>query len=193
MGYYLTDETVEPTRETASIRGRAYEPKTAYTGFCCMGNINQYVFCANNPVNFRDPAGLWTFIIGGSAQGSLFVSFGVSVGVGFGHSAECGWSFGLLFSGGSGLAVTPNVSAGGFAQATNAKDLNKLKGSSGEFGGSAGEALVIGLDVVTGVGEGEYEGGELSIGVGGGIPIEAHGRVLKTAGPVWQQKKKVCP
>jgi len=58
MGYYLTDETVEPLRQTASIRDRACEPKTAYIGFCCMGNINQYVFCANNPVNFRDPFGL---------------------------------------------------------------------------------------------------------------------------------------
>ena len=57
MGYYLTDETVEPPQQTASIRGRACEPKTAYTGFCCMGNINQYVFCGNNPVNFRDPFG----------------------------------------------------------------------------------------------------------------------------------------
>jgi hypothetical protein len=65
MGYYLTDETVEPTRETASIRGRAYEPKTAYTGFCCMGNINQYVFCNNDPVNFVDPDGLAKASIGG--------------------------------------------------------------------------------------------------------------------------------
>ena len=58
MGYYLTDETVEPPRQTASIRSRACEPKTAYTGFCCMGDINQYVFCGNNPVNFTDPLGL---------------------------------------------------------------------------------------------------------------------------------------
>jgi hypothetical protein len=58
MGYYLTDETVEPLRQTASIRDRACEPKTAYIGFCCMGNINQYVAFKNNPVNFRDPSGL---------------------------------------------------------------------------------------------------------------------------------------
>lgn len=57
MGYYLTDETVDPPQQTASIRGRACESKTAYTGFCCVGNINQYVFCNNNPVNFIDPFG----------------------------------------------------------------------------------------------------------------------------------------
>src|SRR3989339_2114164 len=25
------------------------------------GGLNQYVFCQNNPVNFRDPSGLWNY------------------------------------------------------------------------------------------------------------------------------------
>jgi len=83
MGYYLTDETVEPLRQTASIRDRACEPKTAYIGFCCMGNINQYVAFGNNPVNFRDPFGLDVWIIGGSGAFVPLMGADISAGVAF--------------------------------------------------------------------------------------------------------------
>ena len=100
MGYYLTDETVEPPRQTASIRDRACEPKTAYIGFCCMGNINQYVFCNNNPVNFVDPDGTTTWSValpwigeGGSAAGGGVLS-GLGPAGAIAGAGMIGWTIG---------------------------------------------------------------------------------------------------
>ena len=153
------------------------------------GGLNQYVFVGNNPVNFTDPLGLWTFALGGTAQGTMSASAEVSGGIAFGYSKGSGWSFGVLFSSGGGIGALPNLSAGGFVQWTSAKDVQQLKGPSGEVGISVGEALAIGADYVFGQG---YQGGQVSVGAGAGVPFDLHVRGVVTGGPTWKSKKS-CP
>lgn len=58
MGFYLSDQTLAPTRPAASPRRPMCRRKTAYTRLSRRGNKNQYVAFGNNPVNRRDPLGL---------------------------------------------------------------------------------------------------------------------------------------
>lgn len=53
------------------------------------GGLNQYVFCANNPVNFVDPYGLIQWRAAGSATLGVFGNtFGLALGVGLGLVPE---------------------------------------------------------------------------------------------------------
>ncbi len=58
MGFYLTEETFDILPPAATVPRCAGERKTVYIRLPGEGRINQYVFCGNNPVNFRDPSGL---------------------------------------------------------------------------------------------------------------------------------------
>ena len=66
------------------FRARWYDPVTgrwlSNDPIGISGGLNQYVFCSDNPVNFRDPFGLdWSFSIIG---GSLVIGVGGTIDVG---------------------------------------------------------------------------------------------------------------
>jgi len=137
--------------------------------------INLYVYAANNPVLMIDPFGLDT------SQWGIEIS---------GHSIRFGgsWYFGVtwddkgnigLFStelGGAAAATIGKASVTISGTWTNAPNIYKLDGLSTEIGGSAAYIASIGGGFVT---SGEYAGGTLKIGIGGGG--EAHALVGHTA------------
>jgi hypothetical protein len=82
-------------------------------------------------------------------------------------------------------------SASGFLQVTDADSVDSLKGESVQVGGSAGEALVIGGDYIVGYDKNckpTYKGGDISVGVGAGSPIEGHAFRTFSGGFVGGQK-----
>jgi RHS repeat-associated protein len=142
---------------------------------------NLYTFAHHTSINVVDPNGLWTFGIGGQAGLGFFGAIGISLGVYVGYSKANGWSFGVLGGPFLGVGGPVSASAGGFVQVTSAKKVCQLKGLSGKVGGSAGEGLVIGGDLVAGV-AGDYFGAEINAGVGGGLPVEVHSGFEGTIG-----------
>ena len=169
-----------PDIELRTARGRTYKliPGERYEG------PNLYTHTYNDPVNFTDNNGLWTIGIGVTASYGLGIAGGVSAGLYIGHSADAGWSFGLLGTTFVGVGGPPNVFGGGFAQWTNAKCVSQLKGPRFEGGASAGEGAVAGADFVAGSG---YQGGDLNFGLGAEVPapFEVHAGGTITAGPTW--------
>ena len=97
------------------FRARYYDPITgrwlSTDPIGISGGLNQYVFCANNPVNFTDPMGLWTFQCalafsgGGSTGGN--VSFGWGVSVSWSHGIEVG--FFATVGGGSFVGASGSI------------------------------------------------------------------------------------
>lgn len=83
------------------FRARHYDPITARwlskDPIRISGGLNQYTFCANNPVMLRDPSGLWEFTIGaglgfagrisfGKNNGRWNIKFGLGYGIGLSGS-----------------------------------------------------------------------------------------------------------
>ncbi|MBP5761172.1 MAG: RHS repeat-associated core domain-containing protein [Verrucomicrobia bacterium] len=81
------------------FRNRWYEPETGRwlspDPIGISGGLNLYTFCGNDPVNFIDPDGLWTFTIGAGigkfafkitigenyGQKSLKINYGIGLGL----------------------------------------------------------------------------------------------------------------
>jgi len=113
-----------------------------------------------DPVNFVDPAGLWTVAIGlggtggagGGVSGSGMLVFDDNGNVGF------------VASGGAGGYGGVSASAGGIFQVTNADTIYDLKGVSVQTGGSVQitKKLSIGAELVTGKG---YVGYNINVGL----------------------------
>ena len=133
-----------------------------------------------------------TLVVGLTGQGGGFIPAGpnaqvtpVAFGVSF--SWQNGIQFGYLPSAGAGLQVLPSYSGSVFLQVTDAGSLNTLQGQGYNVGGSGGEGVVIGGDVVTGWANGgpspsTYVGLQVSFGGGGGFPAEGHAGTSYTSG-----------
>lgn len=131
-----------------------------------------------------------TVVVGVSGQGGLALPVGPAAqvtpfSVGVSLSATNGIQTGVLAGGAFGGQLMPSASASIFLQVTNASSLDALKGQGYVMGGSAGEALVIGGDIVTGWADGKPSasalfGVQASIGVGGGFPVEGHAMATYT-------------
>ena len=103
-----------------NFRARWYDPETgrwlSKDPIGISGGLNQYVAFGNNPVNFRDPLGLWQVTIGGGYGYAGRVTFGKNNGR---------WNIGGGFGYGIGLMgeFTPEDSAPAFASEGKAPNI----------------------------------------------------------------------
>jgi hypothetical protein len=175
---------------------RDYDPTTGRwltkdpLGFAA--GINFYAFCGNDPVNRIDPTGLWTMRLGFQASFNTISSVNINIGLAIGYSESSGFTVGVVGGAGGGVALV-GCSAGGFLEVTNADSVNDLKGGSIQAGGSFGEGLVLGGDYIVGLnGKGmpSYQGVEVNLGIGGGLPLDLH--VLGSLSTGFATKGKPC-
>ncbi len=134
------------------------------------GGINLYRYCLNDPLNYIDPSGLWTFGIG--------ISFNFQIGpinINFsgGFVIDGHGNVGTYVTPGGGLGVGGKASVGLGFSGSNAKTICDLGGPFGNvnFGGGLGPDA----EVNTFAGnspDGSVLGGGFSLGVGvGGVRI----------------------
>jgi RHS repeat-associated protein len=124
---------------------------------------NLFAYVGNDPVNFRDPRGLWT--VGAFVSGGAGLGWGVGGGAAVVGSSSDG---GLLGTLGSGAAYGAGV--GGGLQFTNADSVQDLTGWGGSIGVSLG---ILGIEV-------DYGNGYWGVSIGLGVGAEYHARADHT-------------
>jgi RHS repeat-associated protein len=148
---------------------RDYEPGTGRWAakdpiFFKSGQANLFVYIGNDPVNLKDPSGLWT------------AQFGVTVNVQWGPISITG-SAGIAFdgrggvatyaSGGGGLGVGARTSGGVSASVSTAQTVEDLAGPFNNFSVGAGLGPDVSADYFVGTSpNGPVIGGGLTVGVG---------------------------
>ena len=145
------------------------------------GGTNLYAYADNDPVNYIDVTGLWTFQMGLSGSfskwdfsGTGFVGFAVD---GYGNIT-------VIYGGGAGLGVGVGVSGGVFAGVSNAKTVCRLRGPFYNLSGGLGAASDAAGDVFYGKSSGQnVAGGTLTLGAGLGETSFA-GRTYTRVGPI---------
>jgi len=142
---------------------------------------NLYGYCFNDPLNFMDSFGKYTFGIGvtGSAGFGAIVEFQISLF--FDEKGNVGLYLG---AGGGGIGGATASLTGTFTW-TSAKDIFELEGLANQVGGSAGVDIVCGGEYITS-GDSPYKGVNINIGKGidlgsYGVPVEFHGVTQKAA------------
>lgn len=141
--------------------------------------LHRYLYCKNNPLNFVDPAGLWTFHITGSGMASFGWSGVRQSGIVIDDDGNIGW----MNTTGIGVG-TPGASLGVSIGLTNADTIYDLVGVGASVGGSYTAGLMIGVDLLFGT----QRNGALLFGIeatGGAsvpsfIPAEIHTHVTHT-------------
>ena len=131
-------------------------------------SLNRYSYVQNNPLNFTDASGHWTFQISGGA--SAFAVLGIRGEASFAFDGKGNMT--LLLSGGGGVHAGVGASAGPSVTWTDAPTVADLKGFSALIGAQGGEAIGVSVDRVI---FGQYRGWS----VGGAakllaLPIEVH-------------------
>jgi len=130
------------------------------------GDANLFRFCGGDPVNGRDPYGLWTFQLGFQLSGQIGpMSFAWGAGIAFdGHGNVGGYT--SSYVGGSGLGADVNLGIGGMN--SNADTINGLEGPFAEASFTAGEegAATVGTFISP---DGTVSGSSVFGGLGGGL------------------------
>jgi hypothetical protein len=147
---------------------------------------NLYEYCLNNPIDGEDPEGLLGFTVSlglsGSA-GAFLGGTGSPITINVGLSTTSGLTGSITQSVGLGVYLGAGGSASGVLTFTNANNVSDLNGMGWELGGSAREGPSVGAGLV---GSGctspisTYGGFYLSLGGGGGVPLEGHAFVTET-------------
>ena len=137
---------------------------------------NQLAYCGNGVTSAVDALSLWTIQIGVFLFGGAATGVTIQGGLALGFSWEDGFSWGFYYNGGIGSEVGGSVSAGIVFSTTNSRNVSELAGQALSVGISAGEGLVVGVNVIIplNIAETGYWGYDFSIGVGGGTPVEGH-------------------
>jgi hypothetical protein len=143
-------------------------------------NFHVYHYSANNPVNYVDPDGKWVFSLGIGATGGGSTGGHVSVGISIGYSKKEGISIGAFRS----IAGGSYVGAGGSLTinatiSPSAQSVHDIAGESLIIGGSGGEGIVAGGDLIISMDDKNvsFSG---NIGVGGGLLGEGHSMYATT-------------
>jgi len=113
------------------------------------GGLNQTCFCANNPVNFHDPFGLWTIAYGFAASGNAGVAHGaisIQGTASFNGWNPLDWRSGWTFSIGSGPGAGMGFSVGVIGSISGAENSESWNGVSSTGGGTFGDGGTVGYD-----------------------------------------------
>jgi RHS repeat-associated protein len=99
------------------FRARWYDPVTgrwlSNDPIGISGGLNQYVFCGNNPVNFRDPSGRYAHIVIGAVIGGVAGGIGGAIsGDGVGRGIISGAAGGAVFAATFNPALSAATAAG---------------------------------------------------------------------------------
>ena len=160
------NERQPDTNNPLGLSTYAYKPDI----YAIKQSGNLYVYGLNNPVQYIDPNGFWVFIYGTEAA----AQFGYRLSGSTGLMVDGEGNIGVIDTGswvGTGLC---GVSGGKFvAVFPDAPNISALDGGSFEFGGALGELLYIGIQESVGI-ETPYHGYMFSIGIGAGLPVDAH-------------------
>ena len=131
------------------------------------GGLNFYSYAGDNPVNNRDPLGLWTFGAGFTVNAKVWIfSLQGSVGV----VMDDHGNIGLYNTTGVGLGLGVNVSAGASVDVSNAESIYNLAKGFQYASGGGGAGLDGSIDEFSGYNpDGKpIVGGGLTIGAGVG-------------------------
>jgi RHS repeat-associated protein len=142
-------------------------------------STNFYLYVRNNPINGKDPYGLFTINLGGTLSGQFGpINLNYSGGVVIGSDG----SFGVYNTGGAGAGI----GAGGFFGLTGgistAKSICGFGGPFVETGENAGLGPGEGVSVYTGLdadGVTPVGGGSVTVGIGGGADVYTDVTVTK--------------
>jgi len=139
------------------------------------GDINLYRYVFNNPINQRDPLGLWTMQIGFTFGGTAGVAAGSLFG---GVAIDSNGGAGLYYGYGAGLGVGGGASLGASGATSTANYITDLAGPFANVSGGGGWGPDAQADAFYGSNSrGEnIVGGGLTIGAG----VGASGSALVT-------------
>ncbi len=152
------------------LRNRTYDPATAQ--FLSVDPIEAitrapYTYGEDNPLNQRDPSGLFT--VGICVNGE--VALGIRVGVTACGQASSSGEVGVSGTVNGGIASGAGTSAGIGVQGSNAEHIAELGGPFEHLGGSIHAGGGVSADTFYGGSNGcgnRITGGEASIGIGAG-------------------------
>jgi RHS repeat-associated protein len=162
------------------LRARVYDPATAQ--FLSVDPLQlitraSYSYVGDNPLNQRDPSGLFTVGICVSGE----VALGIRVGVGVCGQVSSSGEAGLTGTVNGGAASGAGASAGIGIQSSTAEHIAELGGPFGHIGGSIHVGGGVSTDTFYGGDNGcggQVVGGEISLGVGGGA--DQYGAISET-------------
>jgi len=147
------------------------------------GGLNLYGYVGNNPINFYDPLGLWTFQVGVTigfnyGWGNFFYSIGIS--------GDTQGNINRYHTGGAGAALAAGAVFGVTVQVSNAKCNKNLSGPFGYASVGGGLGPDASLDTFWGNSPNGSPvfgvGGTVGVGAGGGV----NGGISGTGiGPIW--------
>lgn len=132
---------------------------------------NPYAYAKSNAVNARDLLGLWTMTVG--VTGSAGAGVGIEA-TPISIVVDGNGNWGIAASVGGGAFGSIAAGGGAVVAVTNYDRIEQTGGVFYELGGSGGEALVGGGGVLFADDKTTAVGGFVTVGAGGGIPVEAH-------------------
>ncbi len=147
---------------------------------------NLYQYCKNNPINYSDPNGLWTFSIGVSVDIEIGpITWSGSAGIAIDDEGNVG----LYSGGGAGVSVGAKAAGGVNIMMSDAEDINDLKGPFNNVSAGLGDGLSISGNAF--MGESSCHGLDTGVGVtigpglgaGGGTSVT--GTNVSPIGKLW--------
>ena len=151
------------------------------------GDTDLYGYCLNDPVNWVDPLGLKTYQLGLGFNAGGILGTTKSIGIVWSENPNTGKTeFGFYATGGAGLHGGATASVTLDYTTSDNPCIDNLSGWAGTAGVSGGEGISVGYERNTPI-SGALPSNTLSVGVGGGTPLEGHGYATYTN--IWKIKQ----